>query len=221
MSTVHMLQSKSKKIEQGDATREALLQAARELFGARGYTETSLDDIVRAAGVTKGALYHHFASKEELFRCVFELVKTELGNQVFPLVVGQDDAELWRDLLARCRTFIEAHTNPRVQRIVLLDARAVLTWDAWHTIERDHGVVMLRGYLRRAIHRRIIQPLPLYALAMILTGALNEACVLVANAPDPTSALDEASAIIEQLLEGLRLRSPAGPDGARSDDRQR
>ena len=132
---------------------------------------------------------------------------------VLPLIVGQDDAELWRDLLAQCRTFIEGHTDPRVQRIVLLDARAVLTWNGWHTIEREYGVVLLRGYLRRAIRRRIIQPLPLHALAMILTGALNEACVLVANAPDRTSALNEASAIIERLLEGLRLRSPTELDG--------
>ncbi len=208
------MQSKSKKIEQGDATREALLLAARELFGMRGYTETSLDEIVRTAGVTKGALYHHFAGKEELFRCAFELVKKELSYQVHPLTVGQDDAELWLDLLARCRRFIEAHTDPRVHRIVLLDARSVLTWAEWHKIENEYGVVMLRAGLRRAINRRIIQPLPLHALTMILTGALNEACMLVANAADRTSALDEASAIIEQLLEGLRQRPPAELDEA-------
>ena len=208
------MQSKSKKIDQGDATREALLMAARELFGARGYADTSLDEIVRGAGVTKGALYHHFSGKEELFRCVFETVKKELSSQVFPLTVGQDDAELWRDLIARCRTFIEGHTDPRVQRIVLLDARAVLTREAWHKIERDHGVVLLRSYLRRAMHRRIIQPLPLHALTMILTGALNEACLLVANASDRTSALNEANTIIEQLLEGLRPRSPTELDKA-------
>jgi AcrR family transcriptional regulator len=208
------MQSKSKKIEQGDATREALLLAARELFGMRGYTETSLDEIVRTAGVTKGALYHHFASKEALFRCVFELVKKELSYQAFPQSFGQVDAEIWLDLLARCRRFIAVHTDPRVHRIVLLDARSVLTWDEWHKVENEYGVVMLRFGLRRAINRGIIRPLPLHALTMILTGALNEACMLVANAADHTSALDEASAIIEQLLEGLRPRPPAELDEA-------
>jgi hypothetical protein len=106
------------------------------------------------------------------------------------------------------------HTDPHVQRIVLLDARSVLTWDDWNTIERDYGVLLLRGYLRRAIHRRIIQPLPLHALAMILTGALNEACMLVANAADRASALEEAITIIEQFVEGLRLRAAAEPDAA-------
>ena len=109
-------------------------------------------------------------------------------------------------------------SNTWSRRIVLLDARSVLTWDEWHKIENEYGVVMLRAGLRRAINRRIIQPLPLHALTLILTGALNEACMLVANAADRTSALDEASAIIEQLLEGLRLRVPAGPDGAGSED---
>ncbi len=208
------MQSKSKKIEQGDATREALLLAARELFGARGYADTSLDEIVRSAGVTKGALYHHFASKEELFRCVFELVKKELSYQAFPQRFGQVDAEIWLDLLDRCRRFIAVHTDPRVQRIVLLDARSVLTWAEWHKVENAYGVVMLRFGLRRAINRGIIQPQPLHALTMILTGALNEACMLVANAADRTGALDEASAIIEQLLEGLRPRPPAELDEA-------
>ena len=216
MSIGKLMQSKSKKIEQGDATREALLLAARELFGAQGYADTSLDEIVHSAGVTKGALYHHFASKEKLFRCVFELVKKELSYQVFPLTVGQDDAELWLDLLARCRRVIEAHTDSRLQRIVLLDARLVWTWDEWHKFEHEYGVVMLRAGLRRAMHRRIIQPLALHALTMILTGALNEACMLVANAADRTSALNEASAIIEQLLEGLRPRPPAELDEAPS-----
>jgi len=115
---------KSKKLEQGDATRLALLRAGRELFGAKGYAETSLDEIVEAAEVTKGALYHHFANKEELFLNVFEAVKKELGGVVFPPRSLRPD-EVWDDLVSRCGAFIDAHTDPSVLRIVLLDARAV------------------------------------------------------------------------------------------------
>src|SRR5688500_10652867 len=103
MSRGHQMQRKSKKIEQGDATREALLVAARELFGMQGYAETSLDVIVRRAGVTKGALYHHFAGKEALFRGVFEAVTKDLSHQAFPLPVGHGETEDWSDLLARCQ----------------------------------------------------------------------------------------------------------------------
>jgi AcrR family transcriptional regulator len=200
---------RSKKVEHGEATRHALVAAAREMFGDRGYADTSLDEIVRRAGCTKGALYHHFSGKRDLFRAVFEAVKKELSQQAFPVQVARDD--IWGDLLSRCRSFIEAHVEPRVQRIVLLDARSVLSWEEWHRVESEYGVVMLRGGLRRAVHRRVIAPQPLQALAAILVGALGEACVLVANAADRERALDEAVAIIERLLGGLR---PPGPEPA-------
>jgi len=203
---LHDVNDKSKKIEQGDATREALLAAARGLFGDRGYAGTSLDEIARKAGVTKGAFYHHFSGKQELFLAVFEAVKKELSLAAFPMNVVQDNAAIWRDLISRCRAFIEAHTEPRVQRIVLIDARSVLSWHEWHKVETEHGVVALRGDLRRAMHRGIISPQPLNSLAMIVAGALSEACMLVANAADRSSALDEAVAIVERLLEGLRAR---------------
>lgn len=202
---------RSKKVEQGEATREALLATARELFGDRGYAETSLDEIARAAGVTKGALYHHFSGKEELFRRVFETVKKELSLQAFPITAPHNDTDIWPYLVERCRAYIEAHTEPRARRIVLLDGRSVLTWDDWYRIEREHGVVMLRGALRGAMHRRIIAPQPLQALAMILVGALNEACMLVANADDRAGALDQAVAIVGRLLEGLKPRAADDP----------
>lgn len=227
---------KTKKVEQGDATREALLAAARELFGRHGYAETSLDGIVQAAGVTKGAFYHHFSGKAEIFLRVLEALKKDLSRAAFVThvrqdasgdvratsparaaftpVTEQDGAEVWRDLLERCRRYIELHTDPQVRRIVLLDARSVLSWEAWNRVENEYGVVLLRADLRRLTHRRLIRPLPLHALAMLLAGALNEACMLVANAEDPSRALDEAMAIIERFLEGLRM--PAGTEAASS-----
>jgi AcrR family transcriptional regulator len=203
---------KTKKAEQSDITRKALLAAARGQFSRYGYAEVSLDDIAQAAGVTKGALYHHFSSKEELFRIVFGAVKKELSLQAFPIEL-QNDGDVWHDLVWRCRTFIEAHTDPQVQRIVLLDARWVLSWDDWHKVESEYGVVMLRGGLRRAMHRGIIAPQPLASLSTILTGALTEACMLVANADDRATAIDNAAGIIERLLEGLRLRTGEKPGG--------
>ena len=193
---------KSRRVAQGEATRHALLGGARALFGSQGYAETSLDEIVLAAGVTKGALYHHFSGKEELFRAVFQSVKEELSRVV---VEAQMDPDPWTSLLAGCRTFIEAHTDPGVQRIVLLDARAVLSWEAWHEVDSQYGTVILRSVLRRAVNHGLIEPHPLNSLATILSGGLTEACMLVANAADPAAARVEAIEIIERLLQGLRV----------------
>lgn len=225
------MRAPSKKVAQGDATREALLAAARELFAERGYAATAIDEIVARAGVTKGAFYHHFAGKQVLFLSVFEAVKKELSRAAFIIhrdydpargaagrtaarpalrpeaMAAQDDDALWRDLRARCRRYIELHTDAAVRRIVLVDARWVLTWDDLQRIENDYGAVVLRADLRRAMRRGLVAPLPLKSLAMILTGALDQACMLVANADHPDATLDEAVAVIERLVDGLRTRS--------------
>lgn len=195
-------QVKSRKVAQGEATRQALLDAARELFGAQGYAETSLEQIVAAASVTKGALYHHFGGKEQLFREVFRSVKQELSRVV---AAAQWNPDPWTALLAGCRTFIEAHTDPRLQRIVLLDGRAVLSWEAWHEVDSEYGTVILRSALRRAINHGLIELQPLNSLATILSGSLTEACMLVPNAEDPAAARREAIAIVDRLLQGLRV----------------
>ena len=195
-------QVKSRKVAQGEVTRRALLDAARDLFGARGYAETSLDQIVAAAGVTKGALYHHFGGKEQLFRAVFRSVKQELSRVV---AAAQWQPDPWTALVAGCRTFIEAHTDPGVQRIVLVDGRAVLSWEAWHEVDSEYGTVILRSALRRAINHGLIEPQPLNLLATILSGSLTEACMLVANADDSAAARREAVAIVERLLQGLQV----------------
>lgn len=186
----------------GEATRDALISAARELFGTRGYSETSLDAIAAAADVTKGALYHHFSGKEELFRLVFESVKRELSSHLVAVLL---DADPWMGIVAACRTYIETHTDPAVMRIVLLDARAVLRSEAWRSVDGQWGAVMFRGAFRRAVNRGIVMPLPLNTLAMIVTGALAEACLFVADADDPDAMRDEALGVVVQLLQGLRL----------------
>ncbi len=189
------------RAQQGEATREALLAAARELFGTRGYGETSLDAIVAAAGVTKGALYHHFSGKEELFGAVFEQVKRELSSQIAPALQTEDP---WTGLVDACKTYIEIHTDPAVERIVLLDARAVLSPDAWRRVDGQWGAVMFRGAFRRAMNRGVFVRLPLNTLAMIVTGALAEGCLLVADAEDPDAVRAEALSVVVQLLQGLR-----------------
>lgn len=203
------------------ATRATLLDAARDLFGRQGYAATSLQSIVEAAGLTKGAAYHHFDDKQDLFLHVFEQVQRQIGRQAFVVHLDDEDGagtdagavrdlssetnrEVWRHLERGCRTYLELHMEAEVQRIVLIDGRAVLPWDDWHRVHHDHGVVLLRADLRRAMSRHIIRDVPLRPLATMLAGALHEACITITNAQDRDRALDDAMGIVRHFLTGLR-----------------
>ena len=199
----------NQKLEQGAATRASLLAAARELFGERGYAATSLDDVAAQAGVTKGALYHHFHGKADLFAAVFEQVEREVSDQV---VTVFNDPDHWYGLIAGCQLRIDAHLDPAVRRIALHDARSVLGWDAVRQIETRYGAVGIRGAMRKAMQGGVIERQPLRPLAQLLTGALTEACLYVTDAEDPVAARDEVGRLVVRLLEGLRLdRSALNP----------
>lgn len=219
-----MATTTSKRVEQGDATRSALLAVARRLFGTRGYAATSLQGIVESAGVTKGAFYHHFATKQELFLAVFEQVQREIGREAFVVhldhehpdvspdapgpavrdLSAETNEQVWDHLLVGCRTYLELHARPDVQRIVLIDGRAILPWTDWHRIHADHGVTLLRADLRRARNRRLIRDLPLATVATLLAGALHEACILIAHADDVEAAITASMAVVAHFLHGLR-----------------
>jgi AcrR family transcriptional regulator len=194
--------ARDKRVAQGDITRAALFAAARKLFGEQGYADTSTEEIVAAAGVTKGALYHHFTDKVTLFRVVFETVEQEVSDKVVVEFLRPDALE---SLHKGCRLWIEAHLDPEVRRIALTDARAVLGWEDARSIETRYGAVALRGALRKAMYAGVLQQRPLRPLALMLAGALGEACLYVADSEDQDAATDEACALIVDLLFGLRV----------------
>jgi AcrR family transcriptional regulator len=192
---------KDKRVIQGDATRAALLRAARELFGAQGYVETSNDEIVARAGVTKGALYHHFKGKEDLFRVVFEQVQHEVTDQAVAEFLQPDS---WEALVQGCALWIDAHLDPSVRRIVLFDPRAVLGWEIVREIENRFGVVALRGALRKAMHAGVLEQRPLRPLALLLLGALREGCLYVADAENSDEARSDVISLITDILGAFR-----------------
>jgi AcrR family transcriptional regulator len=197
---------KSRKVQQGEVTRGALLGAACKLFGENGYAATSIEEIVDAARVTKGALYHHYNGKQELFAAVYEQVKREVSERAATAFLEPDP---WMDLCAGCKAMLDAHLDPPVQRILLHDAQAVLDADAIRGVENRYGAVVLRGALRRAIHAGVIQPLPLKTLSLMLTGAILEGCLAIAHADDQAHARAEVGDVLGTFLEGLRPRLPA------------
>jgi AcrR family transcriptional regulator len=190
-----------KKARQGAATRQALLDAACVLFGERGYAATSIDDVAHAANVTKGAFYHHYDGKQELFAGVYAQVKREVSERVAAAFLEPDP---WVDLCAGCQAMLDAHLDPRVQRIVLQDAQAVLDADTIRRVDTRYGAVVLRGALRRAIRAGVVQPLPLKTLALMLTGAILEGCMAIADSDNPTQARADAGDVLTTLLQGLK-----------------
>jgi len=194
----------NRKVAQGESTRASLVAAGRKLFGNQGYVDTSIDDIATAAGVTKGALYHHFAGKDALFRAVYEQVKREITDQVAP---SFSEFEPWDALVTGCQATLDAHLDPEVRRIVVFDGRAVLGWEVVREIESRYGAIVLRGALRAAMHAQVIERQPLVPLAQMLNGALTEACVLIADADDVAASRAEVGAVVLRILEGLRIPS--------------
>lgn len=188
-------------------TRRSLVDAGRKLFGENGYAATPVEDVVRLAGVTKGALYHHFADKDDLFRAVVENVKGDVTTVVgaaFLEATTEPDA---LDTVTRgCLAFIDAHRDPAVQRISILDARSVLDGSTRRQLEARYEVAVIRGALRRATRLGVIDPQPLASLAHVIAGALAEACVLLAEADDEPTVRQEIHTVVSRLLEGLRPR---------------
>ena len=193
-----------------DATRTALLEAARTLFGARGYAETGTEEIVRQAGVTRGALYHHFRDKRDLFRAVFEAMENEVVAE--SAATSSPDADSWTNLLAGFNCFLDRCLQPDVQRIILLDGPAVLGRETWRQIEEDHALAVIAAGLRNAGRDGILADRPIEPLAHLLLAAVNEAGLLIAQASDRAGTRREVGAAFEALLAGLR--APGGANRA-------
>jgi AcrR family transcriptional regulator len=190
------------KAEQADATRTALGAAARQLFTERGYAATSTTEIVERAGVTRGALYHHFAAKEDLFRAVFEQLEDEVTKHVAK--VALTSADPLEQLRRGTRAYLDACIDPAVQRVVLLEGPSVLGWQTWQEIEQRYGYGLVVTGVEAAIGAGLIAAQPVEPLAHVLFGALTEAGMVVARADEPGAARAEMEAAMDRLLDGLR-----------------
>jgi AcrR family transcriptional regulator len=194
----------NRKVQQGVETRAALLAAGRLLFGGQGYADTSTEDLAAAAGVTKGALYHHFSGKDDVFRAVYEQVKQQITEDVAPSFMQRDP---WDALVGGCMATLDAYLDAEVRRIVMSDGRSVLGWEAVRDVEARYGAIVLRGALRKAMHAGVIERQPLAPLANMLNGAIAEACELIGDADDPKAARTEIGGVVVRLLDGLKPRA--------------
>jgi AcrR family transcriptional regulator len=181
-----------------EATQAALLAAARPLFVERGFAEVSADEIVHAAGVTRGALHHHFDDKRGLFRAVFEQVEAEITEELAGLI-GTGDID---DLMPRALSaFLDICERPEVRRIAMTDGPAVLGWQTWREIEARYGLGLLIAML--ADSPMVDESRPAPVLAQIVLSAAVEGALLIAHADDPVAARAQVEASLFALFGDL------------------
>ena len=192
------------------ATRAALVGAARQLFAEHGYADVGTERVAQAAGVTRGALYHQFADKAELFAAVLEAVELDLTQRLTEVVAAMPQDDPLAVVAAGAEAWLDASVEPEVRRIALLDGPAVLGWERWREVGMRHGFGLVTGLLGELIEAGAIPAQPLEPLAHVLIGALDEAALYVAQAADPTTARIEAGAVLRRLVIALLGPAPQG-----------
>jgi AcrR family transcriptional regulator len=194
---------KTKQDLRSETTRQRLVAAARTLFAERGYAGVGTEQIVQAAGMSRGALYHQFRDKADLFAAVAETIHAEIAHRITAGAQADGPADPMATLHAGVRRFLEACADPAVERILLLDGPAVLGWQAWRDLADHYGLGLLQHALQAAIDAGAITPQPVVPLAHVLLGALVEGALYVSRADDPAVARQQCTAILQQLLDGL------------------
>lgn len=184
-----------------ESTREALLDAGRDLFAARGVDGVAAEELVAAAGVTRGALYHHFANKQEVFRAVFERMEADLRDELETRLAGVGDPLV--ELVDSVGWFLDVCERPAVRRLGLVEAPAVLGWQTWRQIENDHALGVVVERLEAAGRAGVELPAPAGVLAPLLFAAVIEAALTIAHADDPPATRQ----VVEPALVAMAART--------------
>ena len=194
----------AKQAERRAATTEAILKAGRRLFGERGFAATTIDDIADAAQVAKGAVYHHFATKDAVFEAVFDSVSRDLVADIERTTRSEPD--VLAAMVAGTQHYFTACAKGPTCQIILRDGPAVLGWERWREIDAEHFGGKFPRALAVAMDAGLIARQPIEPLSRLLLGAVTEAAVACAGRPDVLKAGSEYSRAFRSLLEALRLR---------------
>lgn len=189
--------------ERSESTQRALVETGRRLFTEHGYQATSTERLVREAGVTRGALYHHYDGKRSLFQAVFEQIEREIHQRVLDAIAAAGpDEPFWR---VGVEAFLDGCMDPAAQRIVLLDAPSVLGWETWREIDSGYFLGLVVALVERGIDSGELARQPARPVAHLLMGALTEAALAIARSPDPAAARAEFGRSAIRLIDGLRV----------------
>ena len=187
------------------STREALIRAARPLFAEHGFAGVATEAIVSAAGVTRGAMYHQFADKTELFAAVFEAVEVDVTERLATDFFAGEETDPVALMRLGTRAWLDICAEPEVQRIVLIEAPAVLGWVRWREIGQRYGLGLVRGMLEGAMAAGRVPEQPVGPLAHLLMGSLDEAALYIAQSPDPVTAREEMQTVLDNILTGITV----------------
>ena len=194
----------AKQAERREATRDAILAAAATLFGDKGFAATTIDEVAAAAGVAKGAVYHHFPNKEAVFEAVLQRTSAALAQRILAEVGPSPDVLVM--LTRGTEAYFEACAEAPVGRIILKDGPAVLGWARWREIDEDHFGRAIPNALARAMEEGLIEQQSVGPLSRLLLGAITEAAAACATSADPAATGREHAAAFERLIRGLRRR---------------
>jgi AcrR family transcriptional regulator len=194
-----------KRVENGRKTTIKLLKIARRMFSKQGYGDTSMEEIVQKAHVTRGALYHHFSGKKGLFLRVFEDALTDVVKRVEK--PQGENLDTWEELLLSTHAYLKACIDPELQQIILIDAPAILGWDVWRRVDEEKSLHILKGLLTKLMDEEVIESMPVDALAHIISGAVNESVLWIAQSQDPEQALEEVWSTMKSMMNCLRRPS--------------
>jgi AcrR family transcriptional regulator len=189
--------------ERTEATRGRLIATARRVFAEKGFAGASTEEILSEASVSRGAMYHHFASKTDLFQATFEAVEDDLTAQVLGAAVGSGETDPIRILELGFAAFLDQCANPEVQRIVMLDGPTVLGWDTWHELDERYGFGTVKAVLAVAAEQGRIAPSAVEPLSHLLLGAVMQAGMVVARAANPGAAKEDMTASFARLVSAL------------------
>ncbi len=195
--------------ERSAATRDALISAARRLWGQRGYAEVGTPEIVTAAGVTRGAMYHQFADKAALFSEVVEAVEQDVMARMATIVASSGGASPADAIRAAVDAWLEVSGDPEVRQLILLDAPSVLGWAGFRDVAQRYSLGMTEQLLGEAIKAGQLARQPVRSLAHVLIGALDEAAMVIATADDPKRARRETAQVLHRLIDAM-LHDPTG-----------
>lgn len=202
-STELPTEARGRKAEQSDRTRATLVSVARTLFAEAGYAGTSTEEVVQRAGVTRGALYHHFRDKRELFEAVFVDIQAETRQHI--RAASNTKTERWDRFRAGFDEYLNRSMDPATQRITLIDAPAVLGWDRRR--ELDYTLDMLQNAISAMQEEGVVSSLlPADELAHLLRGVANEASHMIVSAADAPAERRRVGEALAAILEGLRAR---------------
>jgi AcrR family transcriptional regulator len=190
-----------KRVAQGRATRGQLIEVATGLFADHGYEGTSIEAVLAAAGVSRGALYHHFASKEALFRAVLEAVSDRVTAEVTEAI--RDCADPVDALRIGAMAWIDLAGDPVIQRVMLVDAPSVLGWEQWRAMDEGRTVGAMRAMLQAVSDSGRLPQELVGPFSHMILAALDEAAMVVAPTPDSRAAAAESRQAVVELLNRL------------------